>query len=182
MSGRIDAQELVEARLHDHITYRGVAIEGLDSLEAAGVTSREEVFALINQLPEEYFTLAQVEKIIFTSEAYFTVKRNDTVVVIPEHERQTTDVVLRRARGMTTFNSELIDGQRLATNGKQTITIFSPKNWGAEKDADVVLYSLAHEIGHSTWNAIVYTQQLHVVWLNWAKLITLKHAVNSSVL
>ncbi|MBP7774477.1 hypothetical protein KA078_01665 [Candidatus Woesebacteria bacterium] len=151
-----DEQVTVENKHRDSITYRGVAIEGLDSLEAAGVTSREKVLALLDQLPAEYFALAQVDTIIFKSEAYFTVKRNDKIVVIPEHERQTTDVVVRRVRGITTFNSELIDGQRVATNGKQTITIYSSKNWGTENDEDVALYTLAHELGHCTWNATVY--------------------------
>lgn len=156
MSTETDAQEGVENKLHDSLSYKGIAIEGLDFLEAAGVNSKEKILALLDQLPADYFTLAQVGKIIFKSEAYFTVKRNDGVVVVPERERQPADVVLRRARGVTTFNSELSDGQRLATDGKQTITIFSSKNWETENDADVALYTLAHEIGHCTWNAIVY--------------------------
>lgn len=58
MSSEIDAQAAAENKHRDSIMYRGVAIEGLDFLEAAGVTSKEKILALLDQSPAEYFALA----------------------------------------------------------------------------------------------------------------------------
>jgi hypothetical protein len=157
---QIPASNKPDKQLRKEFNYKGLAIEGLDFLEAEGITTRERVINILAQLPDNYSEVTQVSKIMFDNEKCFTLRRGDQVLVVKESGMKPGDSIMRRVRGMTIFNNEEMDGKMQATDGKQTITVFSTKDWEAEDDSDVSLYTLAHELGHGTWNAIQYGPQI----------------------
>lgn len=138
----------------DEVVYKGVSIEGLDFLEGRGITSRAEIFSILDQLPEGYAETTQLGRIVFHPRKHFTVERNGKVSMVDEASIEPSDMVLRRGRGVNNWNSEIINGKRVPTDGKQTITIFSTEDWEGENPSDVAKYALAHELGHITWMAI----------------------------
>jgi len=143
--------KMVDATPKNEVTYRGITIEGLDFLESRSLARREEIFAILDQLPERYADLTQLGKIVFDSRKHFTVMRNGKTAMVDETGILPTDQVLRRARGSTGLNH---DEEGYPTDGKQIITIFSTEGWEGEDPSEVTKYALTHELGHTTWNAI----------------------------
>ncbi|MEI6690919.1 MAG: hypothetical protein WCL07_04195 [bacterium] len=138
----------------DEVNHRGILISGLNALEQNHGLSRENIFLLIDQLPEHFADFTHLGQIIFEPETHYMIQRDGELMLAKESNVLATDKITRMVRGQTIWNSKLVNGDRLPSDGKQTITIYSAKNRTDEKPADVILYSTAHELGHTAYNAV----------------------------
>lgn len=138
--------------------YNGLEVKGVQLLHEKAILTQHDVTQLLDRLPEGYFQYVPVSSIIFEPYKMFSVIRNGQVIYAKDTELLPTDKIIARKRGETTWNGREENGQMVATDGKMKIQIFSPKNWDDKNDPqidkDTGLYSLAHEIGHSSWGAI----------------------------
>lgn len=140
--------------------HRGIVIKGVDYLEQQGILTRKDVTELIDRLPDRYFEQVPLGEIDFEPYKMFSIEREGKVIYVKEDELRPTDAIIARKRGVTRWNSKMEDDIALPTDGKMTVKVFSPLNWDNKEDKqydkDTALYSLAHELGHTIWQAVVY--------------------------
>lgn len=140
--------------------YKGIEINGIEHLEESGTLTRKDITDLIDRLPEAYFSKVPLGTINFEPYKMFSVERGGKVLYVKEEDMQATDTLIARKRAVTHWNSKMVDDVAVPTNGKMTIRIFSPVNWNGRNDRQLdhntALYSLAHELGHTVWGAIIY--------------------------
>ncbi len=142
------------------LNYRGIEIKGVDHLSSIGILTSQDVTDLLGKLPEGYFNHIPLGAIVFEPYKFYSARRDDEVIYTKEVDLLSTDEIIARKRGVTRWNRVIEDGVAVATDGKVTIHIFSPENWDdqqdIEQDRNTALYTLAHEIGHTIWQTIVY--------------------------
>jgi hypothetical protein len=133
--------------------YKGIEIRGLDFLENEGIATKEEVFEVLDSFPDKLFDAIRLDKIVFENQKMFNVSRGDENYFVYESEILPGDKIERRARGWKDWNSEIVNGNSVISDGGQSIYMFSTKDWEGENDKDVALYGLVHEIGHAIFDA-----------------------------
>lgn len=150
----------VSAPAEQSFIYKGIEINGIDQLEEHGTLTRQDVTDLIDRLPEAYFKKIPLGTINFEPYKMFSVERDGKVLYVKEADISPSDTIIARKRGVTHWNSKMVDTVAVPTDGKMTISIFSPINWDGRNDRhldhNTALYSLAHELGHTVWGAIIY--------------------------
>lgn len=143
-----------------HFMHRGIVIKGVDFLEQQGILTRKDVTELINRLPDGYFEQVPLGEIDFEPYKMFSIEREGKVIYVKEDELHPTDAIIARKRGVTSWNSRMENNIIVPTDGKMTVRVFSPLNWNNKEDKqfdkDTALYSLAHELSHTIWQAVVY--------------------------
>lgn len=143
-----------------HFLHRGIVIKGVDYLEQKGILTHKDVTDLLDRLPEGYFRTVPLREIDFEPYKMYSIERNGKIIYAKENDIQSTDTIIARKRGVNHWNSKMEGDIVVPTDGKITIRIFSPLDWenknDKQLDKNIALYSLAHELGHTIWNAIVY--------------------------
>lgn len=135
--------------------YKGVKVTGVDFLEKSGTLNKTDVVALLDKFPEGYYRFVPLGEIAFTPYQMFSVNRDGETKFVKDSEREPTDIVKRRLRGLSQWNLTFKNGVYRPTDGLMTAKIFSPVDWEGkpegQTDKDIAMYTLSHEMGHSYW-------------------------------